>query len=41
LFSRLNIKSENLSLTFNPPHPLPLPAGERGRVRGEISNIFS
>jgi hypothetical protein len=40
LFSRLHIKSENLSLTFNPPHPLPLPGGERGRVKGEISNIF-
>jgi len=33
-------KSENLSLTFS-PSPLPLPVGERGRVRGLCSFIRS
>ena len=30
------LKSENFILTFCAPHPSPLPAGERGRVRGKF-----
>jgi hypothetical protein len=34
------VKSENLSLTPMPPHPLPLPGGERGRVRGNFKCVW-
>jgi len=34
------LKSENLSLTFSKKLPLPLPAGERGRVRGNFKYLW-
>jgi len=32
--------SENFFLTFWPPHPHPLPVGERGRVRGKFKYLL-
>jgi hypothetical protein len=34
------VKSENLSLTPMPPHPSPLPAGEREGVRGNFKCVW-
>jgi hypothetical protein len=34
------IKSENLSITFLPPHPLLLPRCGEGKDKGEIPNMF-
>jgi hypothetical protein len=35
-----NSKSENFLLTFLPPHPSPLPAGEREGVRGNFKYLW-